>query len=113
MPAMTAPRTPSPVDADDLVRRYRAVRDATEALAAPLSPEDQQLQSMPACSPTKWHLAHTTWFFEEFLLGPRGVAAHHPSYRYLFNSYYDAVGPRHPRPHRGMLSRPSCYAIAA
>lgn len=112
VPAMTAPRSRSPTDADDLVRRFRAVRDATEALAAPLSPEDQQLQSMPACSPTKWHRAHITWFFEEFVLGPHGVAAHDPSYRYLFNSYYDAVGPRHPRPHRGMLSRPSCDAIA-
>jgi len=97
----------------DLLGRYLQVRAATEALAAPLSPEDQQLQSMPACSPTKWHRAHTTWFFEEFVLGPRGVEPFDPSFRFLFNSYYEAVGPRHPRPQRGLLSRPSCDAIAA
>ncbi len=97
----------------DLLGRYLQVRAATEALAAPLSAEDQQLQSMPACSPTKWHRAHTTWFFEEFVLGPRGVAPCDPAFRYLFNSYYEAVGPRHPRPRRGLISRPSCDAIGA
>lgn len=98
---------------DALLARYAAVRAATEALAAPLSPEDQLLQSMPDCSPTKWHRAHTTWFFEEFILTPRGIAPVDPRYRYLFNSYYDAVGPRHPRPQRGLLSRPSCDEVAA
>jgi ergothioneine biosynthesis protein EgtB len=98
---------------DACIARFTATRAATEALAAWLSPEDQLLQSMPDCSPTKWHRAHTTWFFEEFLLGPRGVAPVDPRHRYLFNSYYDAVGPRHPRPRRGMLSRPSCDEIAA
>lgn len=97
----------------DLLGRYLQVRAATEALAAPLSAEDQQLQSMPACSPTKWHRAHTTWFFEEFVLGPRGVEPYDPAFRFLFNSYYEAVGPRHPRPRRGLISRPSCDAIAA
>lgn len=97
----------------DGIARFVATREATEALAAWLSPEDQMLQSMPDCSPTKWHRAHTTWFFEEFLLGPRGVAPDDPRRRYLFNSYYDAVGPRHPRPRRGMLSRPSCDEVAA
>ena len=103
---MRAPR-------DALLARYAATREATEALAAPLSPEDQLLQSMPDCSPTKWHRAHTTWFFEEFILTPRGVTPVDPSYRYLFNSYYDAVGPRHPRPQRGLLARPSCDEVAA
>jgi ergothioneine biosynthesis protein EgtB len=98
---------------DELTRRFVAVRGRTEALAAPLSPEDQQLQSMPSCSPTKWHRAHTTWFFETFLLAPHGVPTVDAWARYLFNSYYEAIGPRHPRPQRGLLSRPSCAEIAA
>jgi ergothioneine biosynthesis protein EgtB len=93
--------------------RFRAVRGATEALAAPLSPEDQQLQSMPACSPTKWHRAHTTWFFETFVLAPCGVPPVDARYSALFNSYYEALGPRHPRPRRGMLSRPSTAEVGA
>src|SRR5262249_30719696 len=86
----------------------------TEALACPLSDEDQVVQSMPDVSPTKWHRAHTTWFFETFLLSPSlpGYAVFDPAYGYLFNSYYEAVGPRHPRPHRGLLSRPSVDEIA-
>ena len=100
-------------DVDELRRRFVAVRSRTEALAAPLSPEDQQLQSMPSCSPTKWHRAHTTWFFETFLLAPRGVPPYDPRWGFLFNSYYEAVGPRHARPRRGMLSRPTCAEIAA
>src|SRR5438270_11835047 len=93
---------------------FRRVRDLTESLAAPLSPEDQLVQSMPDVSPTKWHRAHTTWFFETFLLAPRldGYTAFDPDYGFLFNSYYEAVGPRHPRPHRGLLSRPSVDDIA-
>lgn len=97
----------------DLAIRYRAVRAATEALAAPLSPEDQQLQSMPECSPTKWHRGHTTWFFETFLLAPRGVPPVEPSWAPLFNSYYDAAGPRLARPRRGMLSRPTAAEVGA
>lgn len=100
-------------EAEILIERFAAVRGATETLAEPLSPEDQLLQSMPSASPTKWHRAHTTWFFEEFVLVPRGFAPEHAEYRFLFNSYYDAVGPRHPRPARGMLSRPSAAAVAA
>ncbi|MFA6954382.1 MAG: ergothioneine biosynthesis protein EgtB [Thermoanaerobaculia bacterium] len=95
-----------------LIDRFHATRDATEALAAPLSPEDQQLQSMPDCSPAKWHRAHTTWFFETFLLLPAGVAPFDPTFAYLFNSYYENVGPRHARPKRGMLSRPASSEVA-
>jgi ergothioneine biosynthesis protein EgtB len=93
---------------------YQAVRDATEALAAALTPEDQCVQSMPDASPTKWHRAHTTWFFEEFVLRPHvsGYQVHDPVSRFLFNSYYDSVGERHPRPQRGLLTRPSCSEIA-
>lgn len=99
---------------NDLIRaRYLAVRAATEALAAPLSPEDQGLQSMPSASPTKWHRAHTTWFFETFVLAPAGISPFRAEYAFLFNSYYEAVGPRHARPKRGILSRPSCDEIAA
>jgi ergothioneine biosynthesis protein EgtB len=93
---------------------FRRVRDHTEALAAPLSPEDQVVQSMPDVSPTKWHRAHTTWFFETFLLAPRlpNYEPFDPAFAYLFNSYYEAAGPRHPRPERGLLSRPGVGEIA-
>jgi ergothioneine biosynthesis protein EgtB len=98
----------------DLLERYLAVRAATEALAAPLSAEDQTIQSMADASPTKWHRAHTTWFFETFVLTPhqRGYRAFDPQFGYLFNSYYEAVGPRHARPARGLLSRPGTAEIA-
>ncbi|HXZ48254.1 MAG TPA: ergothioneine biosynthesis protein EgtB [Usitatibacter sp.] len=92
---------------------YPRVRDATLALAAPLSPEDCAIQSMPDASPVKWHLAHTTWFFETFVLAPRGFAPYDPSFRVLFNSYYQAVGDRHPRAQRGLLSRPSLGEVLA
>jgi ergothioneine biosynthesis protein EgtB len=94
---------------------FEAVRRETEALAANLTPEDQAIQSMPDVSPTKWHLAHTTWFFETFILGrlDRGYPAFDPAFAYLFNSYYEAVGPRHPRPERGLLSRPSVDIVGA
>lgn len=95
--------------------RYLAVRAATEALAEPLSPEDQTIQSMPDASPTKWHRAHTTWFFETFLLEPytSGYEVFDPAYNYLFNSYYEAVGDRHPRPARGLVTRPAAHEIGA
>lgn len=98
-----------------LHRLYRRVRAQTEALAAPLSPEDQAAQSMPDASPTKWHLAHTSWFFETFLLMPQlqDYEAFDPAFSYLFNSYYEAVGPRHPRPERGLLTRPSADEVLA
>lgn len=95
--------------------RYRAVRQATEALTRALTPEDQQAQSMPDASPAKWHLAHTSWFFETFLLEPRlaGYRAFDPRFAYLFNSYYEALGPRQPRPERGLLTRPSVADVIA
>jgi ergothioneine biosynthesis protein EgtB len=123
--------------ADDLAARFRAVRAATEALAAPLTPEDCALQSMASCSPVKWHLAHTSWFFETFILGDcrggvlrdcrggvlrdrrggvlsdglRGYAPLRAEYRTLFNSYYQQVGERWPRSERGLLSRPSLEEV--
>jgi ergothioneine biosynthesis protein EgtB len=97
------------VERESIGRVYERVRAATEALAAPLDVEDCLVQSMPDVSPTKWHLAHTTWFFETFVLkrAVPGYNAPQPSYEYLFNSYYHGVGPRYPRPQRGLLSRPS------
>jgi ergothioneine biosynthesis protein EgtB len=102
-------------DPADLEARFLDVRAHTEALAAPLSAEDQTVQSMPDVSPTKWHRAHTTWFFETFLLQPSlaGYEPFHPQYGYLFNSYYETVGARHPRVDRGQLSRPGIAEIAA
>jgi ergothioneine biosynthesis protein EgtB len=96
-------------NADTHLLRYRSLREATLALAAPLSAEDCALQSMPDASPVKWHLAHTSWFFETFVLEPhlRGYRVRDPMFRMLFNSYYNAVGDKHPRPYRGLLSRPS------
>jgi ergothioneine biosynthesis protein EgtB len=98
-----------------LFERYRQVRAQTEALAAPLTAEDQLVQSMPDVSPTKWHRAHTTWFFEQFVLNRHkpGYRCFDASYDYLFNSYYEAVGERHPRPQRGLLSRPTAAAVTA
>jgi ergothioneine biosynthesis protein EgtB len=95
--------------------RFEAVRRDSESLAANLTPEDQAIQSMPDVSPTKWHLAHTSWFFETFILGPLdpGYRVFDPAFAYLFNSYYEAIGPRHPRPERGLLSRPTVDAVLA
>jgi ergothioneine biosynthesis protein EgtB len=102
-------------DRTALVDRFLAVRAETERLCAPLAVEDYQLQSMPDCSPPKWHLAHTAWFFEEFVLAGHapGYRPFHPRYGYLFNSYYDAVGDRWPRPARGLLSRPTVSEVYA
>lgn len=108
LPAVTV--TPSA-----LAARYLTVRACTELLCQPLQPEDYQLQSMPDCSPPKWHLAHTTWFFETFVLAAHsgGFKPFHPHFGFLFNSYYDAVGDRWPRPDRGLLSRPTVAEVAA
>ena len=102
---------------DDLLRRYQTVRDATAAMAAPLAVEDQVIQTMPDVSPTKWHLGHTSWFFEQFLLtdGPAADPAYRPfhdRFAYIFNSYYVTVGDRHCRIKRGTLSRPTVAEVA-
>ena len=95
------------------LQRLRAVRAHTLSLAAPLSDEDQAVQSMPDASPTKWHLAHTTWFFEAIVLMPHAPAyrPHDARWLTLFNSYYESLGPRHPRPQRGLLTRPSLAEV--
>ncbi|MBG9390331.1 ergothioneine biosynthesis protein EgtB [Caenimonas aquaedulcis] len=100
---------------DSLKNRLAEVRAHTLALAAPLSAEDQCVQSMPDCSPTKWHLAHTSWFFEAVILAAHqpGYVPFNPRYFHLFNSYYESLGPRHPRPQRGLLTRPSHDEILA
>ena len=98
-----------------LADRYRAVRALSESLIAPLSDADATIQSMPDASPAKWHLAHTTWFFETFLLRDRtsGYRLFDDRWPFLFNSYYEAEGPRHTRAARGMLSRPALSEILA
>src|SRR5690554_1063621 len=103
---------PDPVDTRALAARYLQVRERTVALAAPLSAEDAMVQSMPEASPAKWHLAHTTWFFERFVLGADpGYRPVHPRWDYLFNSYYETLGSFHARPRRGILSRPSLEEV--
>ena len=104
-----------PVDRQAWIAAYREVRAETERRAAPLSPEDQQIQSMEDASPTKWHRAHVTWFFEQFLLAEHlpGYTIHDPRLHYLFNSYYVAAGPRQPRTQRGLITRPTCDEVAA
>lgn len=111
LPASALHPPPEPA----LLSRYRHVREAMEAMVADLSDADATVQSMDDASPAKWHLAHTTWFFEEFVLVARipDYEPVDPQYRYLFNSYYEAVGARHPRPRRGLLTRPSLDEILA
>jgi ergothioneine biosynthesis protein EgtB len=117
MQAPLIARTPAatPARRGAWIERFRQVREQSLRLAAPLSAEDQQIQSMPDVSPTKWHLAHVTWFFETFLLEPAlpGYRRFDPAYGYLFNSYYEQVGERHPRPQRGLLSRPALEEVLA
>src|SRR5712692_10659471 len=116
---LTRTEEQAPADAADVRgrwrERFRAVRTETERRAAPLAPEDQTVQSMPDASPTKWHRAHTTWFFEQFLLLPHlaGYRVFDERFAYLFNSYYVAAGPRHARPKRGLVTRPDCEQVAA
>lgn len=100
-------------DHGELATRYRQVRQFTLSLAAPLSAEDCQIQSMPDASPTKWHLAHVTWFFETFILErfEAGFRPFDPAFRVLFNSYYQGVGDRHPRAQRGLVSRPTLAEV--
>ncbi len=113
-----APRHPHSTGEDARARwiaAFRDVRGETERRAAPLSPEDQIVQSMPDASPTKWHRAHTTWFFEQFLLGPNvpGYRPFDDRFAFLFNSYYVSAGPRHERPNRGLITRPNAQEVSA
>jgi ergothioneine biosynthesis protein EgtB len=112
---ITAQRQDGTADRQAVLARFEAVRGDSEALAANLTPEDQSIQSMPDVSPTKWHLAHTTWFFETFVLSrfDDDYRVYDPAFAYLFNSYYEAAGPRHPRPQRGLLSRPTVDIVGA
>jgi len=100
-------------DPHALLERYAQVRSTTEALAAPLSPEDQTVQSMPEVSPTKWHRAHVTWFFETFVLADSepDFEPFQDTYWFLFNSYYETVGPRFARAERGVISRPGAHDV--
>jgi hypothetical protein len=93
--------------------RFIQIRAQTERLTSPLSAEDCQAQSMPDASPVKWHLAHVTWFFEIFVLEEfePSFAPFNPSFRVLFNSYYNAVGDKHPRPQHGLLTRPCLVEV--
>ncbi|UFZ04647.1 ergothioneine biosynthesis protein EgtB [Bradyrhizobium ontarionense] len=115
LPTTDALRTWSGPLPGSLIERFLAVRDETERRAAPLSPEDQVIQSMPDASPAKWHRAHTTWFFEQFVLGEhcQEYPPFHPDYAFLFNSYYVSAGPRHTRGERGLITRPGAADIAA
>jgi len=100
--------------AETLLKRYQTVRQQTMQLVAPLSAEDAAAQSMTEASPAKWHLAHTTWFFEQFLLGrDSAYVPYDARWHFLFNSYYQSVGPMHARPQRGMLTRPSLDEVCA
>src|SRR5690606_30148447 len=104
---------PAPAPPRDLADRYAAVRRATVDLTRALTPEDMVVQSMPDASPAKWHLAHTSWFFEHFVLQAHlpEYPLFHERYCYLFNSYYYTVGAMHARPSRGLLSRPTVAEI--
>lgn len=112
--SLSAPPRACAIGLDDLRKRFSQVRAATLGLVDGLSPEDAQLQSMPDASPSKWHLAHTTWFFEQFLLMPQaGYRPVDERWLVLFNSYYQSVGPMHARPQRGLLSRPNLSEVLA
>ncbi|MCP1673084.1 ergothioneine biosynthesis protein EgtB [Natronocella acetinitrilica] len=114
---MLAPVNPDATlaEGETLGARFARIRATTEQLTRTLTPEDQVIQTMPDVSPTKWHLAHVTWFFEEFVLKPHlpGYEAYDPAFGFLFNSYYNGVGSMHPRPQRGLLSRPGIEQIRA
>lgn len=111
--AIAPPPQAAALEPEALAARYQRVRDASLALAEPLAPEDQVVQTIPEVSPTKWHLAHVTWFFERFCLLEHvpGYAPVDERYHYLFNSYYYTVGEMYRRPQRGLLSRPTVAEI--
>src|SRR6202161_1295673 len=92
---------------------YALIRQSSESLCESLSEADATVQSMPDASPAKWHLAHTTWFFETMVLGPHlpGYRVFDDSFNFLFNSYYETIGARHPRPSRGLLTRPTLESV--
>ena len=115
MPSPVRPDRATAPAASPLAERFAAVRDLTLALAAPLSDADATVQSMADASPTKWHMAHTTWFFETFVLRDHvsGYALHDERFPFLFNSYYEAEGRRHARDRRGMVTRPSLDEVRA
>jgi ergothioneine biosynthesis protein EgtB len=112
---LTEPRRQTAPKPTSLHERLTETRGLSLALASPLSDEDQVVQAMDDASPTKWHLAHTTWFFEAFLLKRflSGYRVFDEAFEYCFNSYYESVGPRHPRPKRGLLTRPSGDEVRA
>ena len=112
---VSAPGDAATADLSQFAAPYQAVRRCTEQLCEPLATEDYVVQSMPDASPVKWHLAHTSWFFETFVLTPHlpGYQPFHPQFRVLFNSYYNAVGPRWSRAQRGILSRPTVAEVYA
>ena len=99
--------------AESLRDSFSRVRATTLDLVSELRQEDTVVQSMPDVSPTKWHLAHVTWFFERFVLEPSGVPRLDDAYHYLFNSYYNSVGDMHPRPQRGLITRPTLDEVRA
>ncbi len=100
------------VESSSLESRYQQTREFTNQIVAPLTPEDCMVQSMDDVSPTRWHIAHTTWFFETFVLGRRDdYREYDPSFNYLFNSYYNTIGRQFPRPQRGFISRPGLQEI--
>jgi ergothioneine biosynthesis protein EgtB len=111
MPLSTQPE--APVERRDFLDRYREVRSRSIHLCAPLAPEDMVVQPMPDASPTKWHLAHTTWFFEALVLreSDRARPWYNETYAYLFNSYYNSLGRQFPRPRRGLISRPTVAEV--
>ncbi len=110
-----AERSPGPADQGMLLSKFQAIRQATNHLTESLSAEDCTAQSMPDCSPTKWHLAHTSWFFETFILSAEvpGYQPFHPVFRALFNSYYQTVGQPYARPNRSLITRPGLDEVRA